>query len=125
MVLWQKMVWLALAGAVGTLSRFGLQGLVQGGRAGFPWGTFAVNIVGTFAFGVIWSIAERHVQGPEIRLYALIGFMGAFTTFSSFMFDTGQLLEQGQYLYAAVNLAGQNVAGIVFLFLGIALGRYL
>lgn len=125
MALWQKLLWLAAAGAVGTLARFGLQGLVQAGRSGFPWGTFAVNIVGTFVLGVLWAIAERHAYGSEIRTYALIGFLGAFTTFSSFMFDTGQLLQDGQYLLAGANLVGQNVVGIVFLFVGIAIGKYL
>jgi CrcB protein len=122
---WQKLIWLSVAGAVGTLSRFGLQGLVQGSRVGFPWGTFAVNIAGTFAFGVVWSLADRTVVSPEFKTYALIGFMGAFTTFSTFMFESGSLIQDREYLLAGANMLGQNVTGIIFLFLGLALGRLL
>jgi fluoride exporter len=122
---WVKLTLIALAGAVGTLARFWLQGFVQrltGG--GFPWGTFAVNVLGCFLFGVVWSMAEeRLVISGETRLIILTGFMGAFTTFSTFAFETGEQLRESQWLYAAGNVGGQVVLGVLALFLGMALGR--
>jgi CrcB protein len=124
---WQRVVLLAAAGAAGTLARYGLQGLVQrliGG--GFPWGTLAVNALGCFLFGVVWALAEeRMVISGSTRLIVLAGFMGAFTTFSTFAFETGQLLDDSQWLLAAGNILAQNVLGIALVLVGIALGRLL
>lgn len=121
----QKLICLALAGAVGTLARFGLSGWVQRITPGtFPIGTFVVNMVGCFAFGLIWSALENRLgAASELRLIVLTGFMGAFTTFSSFMFETGALIEDGRWLWMAGNLIGQNAIGLVCLFLGHGLGR--
>jgi fluoride exporter len=121
----QKLVLLALMGAVGTLARYGLQGLVQSWTGqGFPWGTLAVNVVGCFLFGLVWCLAEeRMVISGQTRVIILVGFMGAFTTFSSFAFETGQLMRDSQWWMAVGNVAAQNILGVVFLFLGFALGR--
>lgn len=122
-----KLLILALAGALGTLSRYGLAGLVQK-YAGttFPWGTFAVNMLGTFLFGVVWIAAtQRGLLSPEARLYILVGFMGAFTTFSTYMFESGQFLQDSQIWPCLANILGQVVAGIICLFLGFAAGRLL
>ncbi len=120
-----KLLLLALAGSFGTLSRYFLGGLVQRLAGGaFPWGTFAVNMTGTFLFGLVWSLAEeRLVISGQARAVILVGFMGAFTTFSSLMFETGELMRDSQWALALGNLLLQNVVGIIFLFLGFALGR--
>ena len=123
--MWQRLLLLALAGAFGALARYGLAGIVQK-RLGveFPWGTFAVNILGTFLFGLIWSLAEeRAFLSAEIRTIILTGFMGAFTTFSTFMFESGALLRDGEWLQCGANILGQVVVGLAALFLGLALGR--
>jgi CrcB protein len=122
---WAQLTLIALAGAAGTLARFWLQGFVQRLTGeGFPWGTFAVNLTGCFLFGVVWSMAEeRLVISGETRLIILTGFMGAFTTFSTFAFDAGEQLRKSQWLHAAGNVGGQVVLGVVALFLGMALGR--
>jgi fluoride exporter len=124
--LWHKLLWLAVAGAAGTLARFGLSGFVQRLQpSGFPWGTLAVNALGCFLFGIAWSMAEeRMVISGHTRLILLVGFMGAFTTFSSFAFETSQLLDDSQWLLAAANVLVQNVLGIALVLLGIGLGRY-
>lgn len=122
-----RLLWLAAAGAVGTLARYGLQGTVQRFTgAGFPWGTLAVNALGCFLFGVVWTAAsERHLLGGELRIILLVGFMGAFTTFSSYIFETGELMRSAQWALAAGNLALENVLGFVGLFLGYLAGRLL
>lgn len=120
-----KFVWLALAGALGTLLRAGLSSFVQKAVGlAFPWGTVVVNVVGCFCFGLAWTVLEERVQAaPEVRLVVLTGFMGAFTTFSTYVFDTGMLGEQGRIGAAVGNLALQNGVGLVCLFAGIALAR--
>lgn len=123
---WTKIGWIALAGAVGTLARFGLSSFVQRWQTAFPWGTLAVNALGCLLFGIIWSLAEeRLVIGGQTRLILLVGLIGAFTTFSTFAFETAALVEDSQWLLAAVNVLAQNVLGILLVFVGFALGRLL
>lgn len=120
-----KVILLAVTGAVGTLARFGLQGVVQKTTgATFPWGTLAVNMLGCFVFGIVWAVAEGRWQfRPETRSIVLIGFLGSFTTFSSFVFETSELLRGNQWGLALGNLAAQNIVGIVLFFAGLFLGR--
>ncbi|MBI5885147.1 MAG: fluoride efflux transporter CrcB [Deltaproteobacteria bacterium] len=120
-----KIILIALAGALGTLARWWLAGYVQNSAGGaFPWGTFAVNMAGCFLFGAVWSAAEeRMLIGPLARIVILSGFMGAFTTFSSYMFETASLMRESQWLYAFGNIALQNITGIIFIALGFVAGR--
>jgi len=122
---WQKLLWLAGIGAIGTLARYKLQGWVQDASGfAFPAGTLVVNVVGCFLFGVIWTAAEeRRLMSPELRTIALVGFMGAFTTFSTFAFETSRFLADRQWLFAAANVLLQNGVGIVAVFLGFIVGR--
>jgi CrcB protein len=83
-----------------------------------------VNLLGTFLFGFIWSLVEqRLVISVETRVVILSGFLGAFTTFSSFMFETSALVGDGQWGYALLNITVQIVLGMVAIFLGLAAGR--
>ncbi|MBI5888888.1 MAG: fluoride efflux transporter CrcB [Deltaproteobacteria bacterium] len=120
-----KTVYLAIAGVFGTLARYWLGGFAQRAYGGvFPIGTFAVNMTGCFLFGLVWTLAEeRLVISGQTRLIILVGFMGAFTTFSSFIFESGALLRDSQFMAAFANIALQNVLGVVLLFLGFAVGR--
>jgi len=123
----KELLWLAVAGATGTLCRYGLSGLAQWiGQARFPWGTLAVNGLGCFLFGLIWVLAEqRLVIGGQTRAIVLIGFMGAFTTFSTYAFETGQLLRDSEWFLAAGNLLAHNAIGLLCVFLGFGTGRWL
>jgi fluoride exporter len=123
----EKLIWIGLAGGVGTFARYGLSGVVQRicGSA-FPFGTLAVNVLGCFLFGLVWSLAEDRLSiSGEMRTVILIGFFGAFTTFSGFAFETIQLLRDAQWVSAAANIMAQNVIGITGLFLGLMAGRLL
>jgi CrcB protein len=122
-----KLFWLALAGSLGTLARYELSGLVHRYWNGsFPWGTMVVNIVGCFLFGIIWQLGQqRVVLTTEIRFLILTGFMGAFTTFSTFVFETDNLIRNAQWWYAAANVLGQLACGLVGLRLGTALVQWL
>jgi len=122
-----KLFWLGLAGAAGTLSRYGLAGLVQRlGGAGFPWGTVAVNVAGCFLAGTFWAFSvDRIALSGQVRTLVLVGYLGGFTTFSAFILETGHLAGQSQWLRACGNIAIQNVVGVLALFLGMATGRLL
>jgi len=116
-----------MAGALGTFMRYGLSGVVQKAcGSSFPCGTLAVNITGCFLFGLIWSLAEdRLLISGEMRTVILIGFMGAFTTFSSFAFESVQLLRDAEWALALGNVMAQNMIGLACLFLGLVAGRLL
>ena len=121
----QKVAWIALAGSLGALARYGAAGAVQrlfGDE--FPWGTLVVNALGCFAFGMVWALAEdRLVISGETRFILLTGFLGAFTTFSTFAFETSDMLRDSQWMLAAANLGGQNLLGLFCVFLGFAASR--
>lgn len=122
----QKHLVLGLAGAAGTLARFWVGGYVQrlAGEA-FPLGNFMVNLSGCLLFGLVYALVESRSGLPgEMRLYALTGFMGAYTTFSTYMFESVALLQHGQWLAASVNLVGQTVLGLACIMAGLALGRF-
>ena len=119
-----KLAWLALAGTLGTWARFGLAGLVQRLGPSFPIGTLAVNTLGCFLFGVVWTLAEdRLIISGQTRFIILTGFMGAFTTFSTFAFETGQMMRDAEWLLAGLNVVVEVALGLGFFFLGIFLGR--
>ncbi|MBI4459506.1 MAG: fluoride efflux transporter CrcB [Acidobacteria bacterium] len=114
---------LIVFGAVGTLSRYGLQGWVQSyANGGFPVGTLAVNLLGCFLLGGIGRFALQHLWvPPESRTAASIGFLGAFTTFSTFGWETFRMLEDGEWLKALL-YGGISVGGGIF---GVMLGAKL
>jgi fluoride exporter len=125
MTIMQKLAWLVLAGALGTLARYGLAGFIHRiNGTSFPWGTMVVNLTGCFLAGLLWSLFEnRWAVSGETRTIVLVGFMGAFTTFSAFILETGELLRSAEWLHAAANITVQNGLGVVALFIGAALGR--
>ncbi len=120
-----KISLLAFAGALGTLSRYGLAGLVQR-LVGpyFPWGTLAVNVFGCFIVGVLWSLFRHRLPvSPETRVVVLVGFMGAFTTFSAYILETEELMRAHEWIYAFANFSLQNGLGIAALLVGMAAGH--
>ncbi len=122
-----KIVLFAAAGAAGTLARYFLGGLFQRlAGSSFPYGTFAVNMIGCLLFGIIWVLAEeRLVLSAQTRAVCLIGFMGAFTTFSSFIFESAALMRDAEWAMAFGNILAQNILGLACLFVGLAIGRLL
>jgi len=114
---------LIVFGAVGTLARYGLQGLVQE-RTGssFPFGTLVVNLLGCFLLGGIMEYALAHVTiPPEWRIGITTGFFGAFTTFSTFSWETTRMLEDGEWTRASIYVLASVIGGLAAVFLGIRL----
>lgn len=120
-----KFALLVLAGAAGTVFRYGAAGLVQRFYGtSFPWGTLFVNLAGCFIAGFLWILFEnRWPVSGETRTVILVGFIGAFTTFSAFILETGELIRSSEWMQAFANLTMQNVLGILALFVGMALAR--
>jgi fluoride exporter len=116
---------IAVAGSLGALARYGLGGLINRRTSGaFPWGTFVVNISGAFVLGlIVTAAAERWALAPWLRSALTIGFLGAYTTFSTLSYDTYRLAETRALGLAAANLLGSCAAGLVAVYLGVILGR--
>jgi CrcB protein len=121
------LAWIALGGAAGAVSRYLLQGWVDGLAGGqFPWGTFVINISGSFALGLLFALAiDRALISPEVRAPLMIGFLSAYTTFSTLMLESWRLVEEGDLVFALANLVGSVIVGMVALVAGLALGRAL
>ncbi|MHB9037460.1 MAG: fluoride efflux transporter CrcB [Armatimonadota bacterium] len=121
----QKILWLSLAGAVGTVSRYAIYELAAKLKGGpIPLGTLAVNIIGSFFFGLLYASAQSKLNlSHETRAILLVGFLGAFTTFSTFAFDTAKLLHTEQWFLALGNVVGQITLGVVALVVGVLVGR--
>jgi CrcB protein len=112
-------------GFVGAVARYVVDGLVAERTAGtFPWGTLVVNLSGSFALGLLATLAiERSVLPAEIRGPLLIGFLGAYTTFSTLTLETLRLAETGTWLAVATNLGLSVGLGMVAVVAGVVLGR--
>ena len=121
-----KLAWLALAGALGTLARYGLAQVVHRvNGAPFPFENLVVNLTGCFVAGIMWALFEsRWPVGAETRVLVLIGFMGAFTTFSAFILETTQLMQSQAWVSALANIMLQNGLGFAALFAGAAIARH-
>ncbi|HIH88048.1 TPA: fluoride efflux transporter CrcB [Candidatus Bathyarchaeota archaeon] len=113
---------LALIGAgglVGAISRYLLSGWVQGNYSGFPYGTLAVNFTGSLLLSVIMYLSEYSTGMPSnVRILLTVGFLGAYTTMSTFGFESFRLLEQGETVRFLLNLLGTNALVLVGVWLG-------
>ena len=120
-----KLTLIALFGAIGTLARYGLQGLVQFRAASaFPYGTLAVNLTGCFLLGLIGQFTlNRFVIPPDWRVAIAVGFFGGYTTFSSFGWETAKMLEDGEWLRATTYVAASVVVGLFLSVAGIRLAN--
>lgn len=116
---------IAVGGAAGALARYQLGAMVQARiPVGFPWGTFLVNISGCLVMGVVMTLfAERLVVHPNWRFLIPIGFIGAYTTFSTFEYETFRAVSEGGWIIGAANVVGSVVAGYIALWLGVVLAR--
>jgi len=115
-------VWIAVFGLAGTFARFGFEGVVQRvAGAGFPWGTLAVNVAGSFVIGLVARLGTGSaVMSPDMRTGLLVGFCGAFTTFSTYSYETVRLLQDGAWLRAGTYAVGSVVVSLAATIAGIS-----
>ena len=114
-----------LGGGIGAATRFGL-GTWIGQRWGrsFPLGTFMINVSGSFLIGLLMTLmAERFTENPAWRLLLVVGVLGGYTTFSSFEYETGKLVTDGEYLYATLNVVLSVILGFAALKTGEVLAK--
>ena len=112
-------------GGVGATARYALATWIgqRWGRS-FPLGTFVINVSGSFVIGLLMTLmAERFTENPAWRLLLVVGFLGGYTTFSSFQYETSKLVIDGEFLYAALNVVLSVAAGFIALKLGEILAR--
>jgi CrcB protein len=119
------LILVGLGGFAGAVSRYLVDGfVVERTAGGFPWGTLVVNASGTFVLGLVFAMTtERAILPAEIRGPLMIGFLGAYTTFSTYMLESWRLIEGGAWAYALANLGGSLAIGVVAVVAGLAIGR--
>lgn len=118
------MNWLAVAigGALGSVTRYGVGLLLPAAAGKFPWATLLVNLLGSFLIGVAYVlIMQKQTWPPEMRLWLMTGFLGGFTTFSSFSLEALQLWQQGQNLQALIYIVSSVVCCLLAVGLAVAL----
>lgn len=122
-----RLLLIAGFGALGAVARYAVDGWVTNlSRGQFPWGTLAVNLVGAFLLGVLVEVTtSRLLPHPYWRVGLGIGFLGAFTTFSTFAYETVRLAQDSAWALALLNVVTMTALGLVGAFLGIVVGRAL
>lgn len=115
-----------IGGALGALSRFGVaQLLPHSGGIRFPWSTFAANLAGCLLIGIVMGLVVNNQIGRQYIPLIVIGFLGGFTTFSSFGWETIQLFQNKQLLLAVYYVLGTNIVGLLLVFTGYKLSQLL
>lgn len=119
--------WIGLGGLLGANARYILQQWAASRwGADFPYGTLLANVSGSFVLAFFMTMATGRLPvSPELRLFVSVGFLGGFTTFSSFSLETLRLMEQGGWWPASLNFLGNTILGLAAALLGIFLARLL
>jgi CrcB protein len=115
---------IAIGGALGALARYGISRGIHVPKDGFPWATFWTNVGGAFVLGLFLTVAiSRFPSSRYPRPFFAIGFLGAFTTFSTMAVETVTLIKDGDVLLGVVYLLASIVAGLLVAYVGIVAGR--
>ena len=109
----KNIIAIALGGSLGAVSRYLLSKYVSGYfGAIFPWGTLAVNLIGSLLIGFLFGLAEKTIIPASIRTFVMIGFIGAFTTFSTYVLESVNLFRDGEIKLGLLNIGISNILGI-------------
>jgi fluoride exporter len=120
-----KLLLIALGGAIGTLARFwtGSMMLRATAKQLFPWGTLTVNLLGCLLIGYLSGLFSDRLIRPEYRLAITVGFLGGYTTFSSYGWETASFLREREWFLAGAYILANNVVGIALVVIGYGLSR--
>ena len=120
--LYQLYLLIAVGGALGTLARFMLSGLIASSFGEtFPWGTLIVNVTGSFVIGLFATLTGpdgRLLVSGSVRQFVMVGICGGYTTFSSFSLQTLNLMRDGEWMSVAANVLGSVILCLLFVWLG-------
>jgi CrcB protein len=120
------LVWVGLGGAAGAVLRYVVDSAITLAGAGPGWGTLVVNLSGSFVLGVLFGVVTEHgALSDPWRLAVAVGFLGAYTTFSTLMLEVFRTAEAGDVPWAVANVIGSIVLGLVAVAGGVAIGRAL
>ena len=121
-----RILLVAAGGALGALLRYGVEGYVDDRLGPTVLGTFLVNVSGALVLGLFLGLTEERFMAPALaRTAVAIGFLGAYTTFSTLMFESVDLAESGSIATAMLNIGGSVAAGLAAVYAGLTLGRSL
>jgi CrcB protein len=121
----ERILAIMIGGALGSYCRYVLSGTTQRFFEHMPMGTLLVNMIGSFLIGLLWGLVEINGSNVLWRSLVFVGFLGGFTTFSTYMLDTLNLMRSGEYKLAIINLLAHNIAGLLLVFAGFFLSRLL
>lgn len=121
-----QLIAIGVGGAIGAVLRFVISGIAYNVLGqNFPWGTLVVNMIGCFLIGLFSQLFEEIAISPNLRVLVLVGGLGAFTTFSTYALENVNLLRDGQFGIAFLDILASTALGLIFVFLGMALANYL
>ena len=121
---YSKILAIGVGGFLGALGRYWVSGLAQrlGGR--FPYGTLSVNLIGSFILGLFATLfLEKVIVNQEMRLFLLVGLLGAFTTYSTFSLETLNLMRGGEWMFAGLNVLANVVGTLIAVWAGISIAK--
>lgn len=121
-----KLLYIAFGGIIGSVLRYLLAGIPHKLYLGsFPLGTLFVNLLGSFLIGLGFVLLGKENIPENLKLFLFIGILGSFTTFSTFMFESLNLFKDGDIKFALMNIAGANILGLFFVYLGYVIAQYI
>ncbi len=121
-----KLLYIAFGGIIGSVLRYVMAGIPHKFYWGtFPIGTLFVNLLGSFLIGFGFVLLGKENMPENFKLFLFIGILGSFTTFSTFMFESLNLFKDGDIKFALINLAGANILGLFFVYLGYIIAQYI
>ncbi len=121
-----RLLYVVIGGGLGALLRYLLSSIIQKQSVSlFPYGTLVVNLIGALFIGFLWELFQNVAISTNIRVFIFMGILGAFTTFSTFSFETFNLLKDKQYITALINIVVNNVFCIMLVFVGSFTARFL
>jgi fluoride exporter len=122
-----KYLIIGAGGFAGAMARYAVAVWIgqRWGRS-FPLGTFTINVSGSFLIGLLmYLLTEKLMVNPQWRLFLIVGFLGAYTTFSTFEYETGELIKDGEWMFALLNVTGSMIAGFIALKTGEIIAKIL
>jgi len=114
-----KLIYIAMGAVVGSVGRYGVsEACYKFFNGSFPLGTLSVNLIGSFVIGILWGLCDSMAVSQNVKLFLFVGLLGSFTTFSAFSLENFNLLRNGDYMWALLNILGSAIVGVALVCIG-------